>query len=402
MGIETAPLRSFEPEQPAASAVAGRALGTLQIGMRWFGSGSGGLDRVFFDLTNALPDQGIGVRGLVVEPANAAAMTNGKIQAFAKGGAGLPRRLWNARRAISQSIASGDVDLVAAHFALYASPALDHLRRKPLVVHFHGPWARESDAEGQSSIAVSVKKAVEQRVYRHADRFIVLSQAFAELLAENYRVDPKKISVVSGSVDLQRFNPEISRKEARVRLGWPVDRPILFSARRLAARMGLDRLIAAMTEVIRRQPDVILYIAGRGPLEPMLQRQINESGLRNHVHLLGFISDNTLPIAYRAANINVVPTVALEGFGLTTAEALAAGTPSMVTPVGGLPEVVSDLSTDLVFPSSGVAEIATGLTDALSGALILPTSAACRAYAETRFSTPLAAMRTAAIYRELA
>jgi glycosyltransferase involved in cell wall biosynthesis len=377
------------------------AIGTLQIGMRWFGNGSGGLDRVFYDLANALPDQGVAVHGLVVQPADVAAQTGGRIEAFAADGASLPTRLLGARHAIGRLIDGGSIDLIAGHFALYLSGALGRLGDTPLVSHFHGPWAQESGFEGQRPLAVMMKKAVERRVYRRADRFIVLSKAFAALLVRDYGVDGGRIRIVPGSVDLDRFNDRMSRKEARDALSWPTDRPILLATRRLIARVGLDRLIAAIGIVRRSLPDVLLCIAGRGPLEPVLRKQIEDSGMAGHVRLLGFLPDADLPLAYRAADINVVPTTALEGFGLTAAEALAAGTPSMVTPVGGLPEVVADLSRDLIFASCETSELAAGLIAALKGEIAIPDSAACRAYAEARFANSLAARRTAAVYREL-
>ena len=119
--------------------------------------------------------------------------------------------------------------------------------------------------------------------------------------------------------------------------------------------MGLSNLVDAMKQVIDREPDAILYIAGKGRLKAQLEAQIASHGLADHVKLLGFVTDAQLPLIYRAADLNVVPTLSLEGFGLVAAEALAAGTPSLVTPVGGLPEVVSGLSPDLVFASSATA-----------------------------------------------
>ena len=401
MSVELAPSPAAEAENSTPVVIPPRILNTLQIGMRWFGSGSGGLDRVFFDLANALPEHGIQVRGLVVQPANVAGLTAGRIGAFAKDRASLPRRLLGARRAVGAFVKAGNVDLVAAHFALYMSAALGRIGDIPLVAHFHGPWGQESRVEGQGGLAVAIKKAIEQRVYRRADRFIVLSEAFADLLIRQYGIEPSSIRIVPGSVDLERFNVSLSRNEARAALGWPTDRPILLSIRRLAARMGLDRLIAAMMVVVRTQPDALLCIAGQGPQEAALRKQIAENGLENHVRLLGFLSDDALPLAYRAADINVVPTAALEGFGLTAAEALAAGTPSMVTPVGGLPEVVADLSPSLVFASCDTKDLAGGLIAALRGQVVLPNSPQCRAYAEERFATWLAAARTAAVYREL-
>ena len=68
------------------------------------------------------------------------------------------------------------------------------------------------------------------------------------------------------------------------------------------------------------------------------------------MRLLGFVAEEDLPWLYRACDISIVPSVALEGFGLPTIESLAAGTPVLVTPIGGLPETVSELD-----PGSGAA-----------------------------------------------
>jgi glycosyltransferase involved in cell wall biosynthesis len=123
--------------------------------------------------------------------------------------------------------------------------------------------------------------------------------------------------------------------------------------------------------------------------------------MTKHIRFLGYVEDDQLPHLYRAADINVVPTLALEGFGLVAAEAMAAGTPSMVTPVGGLPEVVSDLSPDLIFQSSSSSHLAQGLIDALLGRVRLPDSVACEAFVNANFTSALMAKRTAAVYKEL-
>ena len=73
----------------------------------------------------------------------------------------------------------------------------------------------------------------------------------------------------------------------------------------------------------------------------------------------------------------------------------------MVTPVGGLPEVVSSLSADLVFRSTSCADIADGISAGLSGQVPLPMPETCRNYAVSNFSSALMASRVAAIYREL-
>jgi glycogen synthase len=107
-----------------------------------------------------------------------------------------------------------------------------------------------------------------------------------------------------------------------------------------------------------------------------------------------------LPMAYRAANLTVVPSVAFEGFGLTVVESLAAGTPALVTPVGGLPEVVRDLSPGLVLPAIGTSPLSEGLVTALTRESSLPDAEACRAYALARYDWSVIAGRVRGVYAE--
>ena len=375
---------------------------SFQVGISWATEGAGGSGRVYADLARYLPGAGVEFRGAVSAPENVSQQTDGAIRCFTPGGGGFAGKLRGARTAIAQEIARHKPDLVASHFALFVAPAIDLLRRQPHVVHFHGPWSAESAEEGAGGISTALKHWVEGSVYRRGDRVITLSRAFASVAEQRYGVRPELIRIVPGAVDLERFGVAMSRAEAREALGWPLDRRILVTVRRLVNRMGLANLIDAMKQVVAREPSTVLYIAGKGRLKAQLEQQIAALGLSNHVKLLGFVADSQLPLIYRAADLNVVPTLSLEGFGLVAAEALAAGTPSMVTPVGGLPEVVSGLSAELVFASSTTGDIAAGLIAALSGTTTLPSEAACRAYARKEFSTELMAERTATVYRELA
>jgi len=292
-------------------------------------------------------------------------------------------------------------DLVASHFALYTLPWLDLLDDVPLVVHFHGPWAAEGRVEASSSPSVHLKKQIEQVVYGRANRIIVLSDAFRAVLQDAYGVSSDRIVRIPGGVDVEAFDVAATPKEACARLGWPLDRPIVFAVRRLAKRMGLENLIEAVARLRRDVPDVLLLIAGKGPLHGALSAQIYEHGLQESVHLLGFVSDEDLPYAYRGAALSIVPTIALEGFGLITIESLAAGTPVLVTPVGGLPEVVSPLSTDLVLAGPSPAELSDGLRQALLAPEALPSSVACRSYARAQFDWSVIAHRTRNVYDDV-
>ena len=378
-----------------------RRLRTLQLGNDWFDERPGGLNRVFLELIRHLPAVGVDVNGLVVGTDRVAASTGEIVKAFAPASMPVYGRLLRARRSAFKLMEETAPDLIATHFALYALPLIDRLQSFPTVVHFHGPWAAEARVEGRSSMTSRVQAAIERAVYSRADRIIVLSQAFAREVTRRYRVPEEKIRVIPGGIDSNRFNDILTRAEARARLGWPTDRPIMLTVRRQMRRMGLENLIDAVRIVAKRVPDVLLMLAGAGPLSSELKVRIEQHGLGENVRQLGRIPDSDLPLAYRAADISVVPTEALEGFGMITLESLAAGTPALVTPVGGLPEVLEVFSPECIFPGTSVAEIAQVLCDVFSGARRLPTSDDCRRYATTQFSWPIIAERTADAYREV-
>jgi len=361
----------------------------------------GGAGRVISELKTHLPEAGFGFRGIVANPPTTTGGDDGSVESFAPAHASLFRRLHGARTSIRTAIEQYKPDIVASHFAMYSAPGMDLLKRTRIVSHFHGPWSEESSQEGAGNTAVAAKSYLEGAVYRRAHRVIVLSNAFGELVTSRYGVDPARIRLVPGSVNIGRFTLTTPRSHSRVALNLPLDRPILVTVRRLVKRMGLASLIDAMRSIAATIPDVLLCIAGQGPLRTSLQAQVERLGLTRNVHFLGFVPEDALPHLFYSADINVVPSMALEGFGLVAAEAMATGTPSMVTPVGGLPEVVGGLSPSLIFSGTQPTDIAEGLIGALTGATKLPTRDQCRDYIQNNFSSTLMAQRTAQVYREL-
>lgn len=370
----------------------------LQIGIQFGGGGEG---RVISELYKFLPAAGFKVLVAVAEPDHIEEITDGKVLSFAPPSASKVERFRSARRKLARILNENRPDIVASHFALYALPAYDKIASHQLVTHFHGPWGAESAQDGAGILASSARMLVEKSLYLRSARVIVLSEAFAQLAISRYGVNPAKIRIVPGSVDIERFHIEATKAAARDRLGLPKDRPILLSVRRLVRRMGLMELITALKTVQARVPDVLLCIAGRGLLRQELEQRVTELELTDQVRFLGYVDDEDLPYLYRAADLNVVPTVALEGFGLVAAESLAAGVPAMVTRIGGLPEVVAGLSQDLMFASPRSQDLADGLIEGLLGHRRLPDSGACAAYARKHFRSQLMAERIAAVYREI-
>lgn len=375
-------------------------LRTLQLGNDWPTERVGGLNRYFADLLLHLPAAGVEARGLVVGPEKIHAETAGVVTAFARSTDPLYKRLWLARTATLKALQQEKVDLLVSHFALYTAPLAGLAARHPTVVHFHGPWAAESGVEGAASLSLRAKRLLESGVYRRARQLIVLSQAFQKELVTRYNIEEERIRIVPGGINTVRFNAELSRDSARQQLGWPTDRPILLAVRRLVRRMGLENLVEAMRTIITSVPEALLLLGGKGPLTAELQQLIESRGLQQHVRLLGRIEEQDLPLAYRAADLTVVPTQALEGFGMITLESLASGTPVFVTPIGGLPEVVRPFAPQCVFADTRTETMASVLEEALRTPELLPSAEACRAYALNHFSWPAIASRVAEVYRQ--
>jgi len=309
--------------------------------------------------------------------------------------------LWKRRAALRRlgRHLPGSYPVLASHFALYAFPLLGQLKTTSLVTHFHGPWALESAGEKQKPWVVSIKRLIEHRVYASAKRLIALSQAFRDILIQSYAVPPEKIAVIPGGVDTVHFHP-LARDEARCRMNWPAEKKIVFCVRRMVHRMGLENLIDAFSRVAAEEPDAILIFGGKGPLLTELQNRTAALGLARRIIFQGFIPDQDLPSAYSAADFSIVPSQALEGFGLITLESLACGTPVLVTPVGGLPETVSGLDHRLLLSGDRVEDLTSGMVRGFSPSL--PSRELCRKYAEKNFAWPEIACRVMKVYQEAA
>lgn len=371
---------------------------TLQVGMGWFPEQSGGLNRYYHELLRHLPAAGVEVSGLVAGSPEVTSQSSGVVRSFAPAEASLPARLNQVRRLVQYALREKPASLFVTHFALYAAPCLDLLRDHPVVVHFHGPWSAESRTEGAGAIATGAKYVLERAVYRRGARFVALSRAFGRLLEERHAVPADRIRVIPGGVDTARFAPALTRTAARERLGWPTDRPIALVVRRLVRRMGLEDLIAAVGLARRLVPDLLLVIAGSGPLGEELA--VRADPVRANVRFAGYVPDDQLPIAFRAADLSVVPSVALEGFGLIVAESLAAGTPVLLTDVGGLPETLTGLSEACVMRDRTPPGMAAAIGDAIIGRLPLPSPDACVRHARSRFDWPVVAAQVGQAYAE--
>jgi glycosyltransferase involved in cell wall biosynthesis len=137
--------------------------------------------------------------------------------------------------------------------------------------------------------------------------------------------------------------------------------PVIGIVARLRGEKGQAVLLNAMPAVLAKYPDAALLVAGDGPDRDLLRRQADALGLSRHVHWLGALPQDETFKLYSVIDIAVVPSL-FEGFGLSAAEAMAAGRPVVASAVDGLAEVVQDGVTGMLFPPSDAGALANCLT----------------------------------------
>ncbi len=165
----------------------------------------------------------------------------------------------------------------------------------------------------------------------------------------------------------------LDRAEARRRLGWPDDRKNLFTLRELGPRYGVDTAIRAVAPQVRAGA-CHFHVAGRGAARQQLERLAAELGCADGVTFLGRISDEDLALAYQAADLFLLPTAALECFGLIILEALSFGCPVLSTDSSAIPETMQDILPDFIVPAGDAAAMEHKVRQFLQGELTPPTN----------------------------
>jgi glycosyltransferase involved in cell wall biosynthesis len=320
------------------------------------------------------------------------------------------RLIYTGYRAALQLWSETRFDIVHSHFAFASvGPAWAVPQTVPCIRTFHGPWDQEALSSSRvsgvlSSSSSRLKAKLQRRIellsLRQAERVVVLSDHFASMLAKQYGQAVGRIEKVPGGVDSIRFAPATNRATVRSELGLPADRRILLSVRRLVPRMGLHNLILAMPSVLGQSPTALLLIGGRGPERQSLEELTRSLNLGDAVRFLDFIPERRLPKYYQAADLFVLPSLELEGFGLVTLEALSSGLPVVGTPTGATPEILMQLEPRLLakgvdpgaIGDAIVSVLQTGLVDQLNPHFLAD-------WVRERFSWTDHSRRVEAIYR---
>ncbi|MFC7961324.1 glycosyltransferase family 4 protein [Rhodococcoides kroppenstedtii] len=326
----------------------------------------GGLNRYFDDLADELERMGVTVQRIryCSEVSGPDAMKSG-----------LLRRLFFYLQAGFKDTS----DVVDSHFALYGLAFMagkflhNPFASARVITHFQGPWFAESVlATGRRRLANNVKYLVEKIAYRRSDVFVVLSREFEKTLIHTFGIEPERVCIIPPGVDTEKFSPPpdgIVRSQGESRDGTAT----ICAVRRLDHRMGLDIAVRAVALLDQR---VELKIAGDGRERDALRALADQIGVAERVHLLGRLKDHEIVDLYRSSTCSVVPTRALEGYGLVVLESLGCGTPVIASRTGGLIDALEEFDETLLVEPESPAALANRIEDLLAGQR--PTLDSCR------------------------
>jgi glycosyltransferase involved in cell wall biosynthesis len=118
-------------------------------------------------------------------------------------------------------------------------------------------------------------------------------------------------------------------------------------------------LLRAFRDFVRIVPSARLIVIGDGPERSVIERTVEELGLRSYVLLTG--CQNDIPGFLAALDVFTLPSFD-EGIPMTILEAMAAGLPVVATAVGGIPQVVMDGETGILVPPHSSDSIVTALS----------------------------------------
>jgi glycosyltransferase involved in cell wall biosynthesis len=192
------------------------------------------------------------------------------------------------------------------------------------------------------------------------------------MAAEHPGAFSAKTVVLPGWVDAERFRPpSVSKDALRACLGapWQAAVPTFFSLRRLVPRMGLDTLVEAAAILARDGRTFRVVIGGDGPGRASLEALASARGVADRVVFVGQIPEIRLANSYAAADCFVLPTRALECFGLIVLEAYACGIPVVGVPVGAIPEVMGEAFAGWIADDNRAPALARRMDDVLQGRL---------------------------------
>lgn len=209
--------------------------------------------------------------------------------------------------------------------------------------HTMGSDMDEKEMEKTYRFKERIRK--EYFVYQMCNFVIATTLPQVDLLTQQYDVLPKNCSMIPPGIDENRFFPVPSKENDKIRVKYDIQPTDVLALGRMAHNKGYDLLINSLPTLFELSPEARLVAAIGGDSKQdrdgieKLKKVASEIGVMDKIKWKNYIADEDLANVYRSASIFAMPS-RYEPFGMVAIEAMACGTPSVVTVHGGLCDLI--------------------------------------------------------------
>ena len=233
---------------------------------------------------------------------------------------------------------NGKFDVIHAHdwLVAYSAKSIKESYNIPLISTIHATESgRNSGIHDETQRYINDS---EWMLTYESSEVIVNSNYMKNEVQRLFGLPYDKINVIPNGVNLQLFSNVNIDYDFRRQYAMDNEKIILYVGR-LVYEKGIQNLIAAMPKVLDRYHDSKLIICGRGGMIDDLREQVKYLGIDNKVYFAGYCDSKKMQKMYKCADVAVFPST-YEPFGIVAIESMLSGTPTIVSDVGGLNEIV--------------------------------------------------------------
>ncbi len=233
---------------------------------------------------------------------------------------------------------NGKFDVIHAHdwLVAYSAKSIKESYNIPLISTIHATESgRNSGIHDETQRYINDS---EWMLTYESSEVIVNSNYMKNEVQRLFGLPYDKINVIPNGVNLQLFSNVNVDYDFRRQYAMDNEKIILYVGR-LVYEKGIQNLIAAMPKVLDRYHDSKLIICGRGGMIDELREQVKYLGIENKVYFAGYCDSKKMQKMYKCADVAVFPST-YEPFGIVAIESMLSGTPTIVSDVGGLNEIV--------------------------------------------------------------
>lgn len=233
---------------------------------------------------------------------------------------------------------NGKFDVIHAHdwLVAYSAKSIKESYNIPLISTIHATESgRNSGIHDETQRYINDS---EWMLTYESSEVIVNSNYMKNEVQRLFGLPYDKINVIPNGVNLQLFSNVNVDYDFRRQYAMDNEKIILYVGR-LVYEKGIQNLIAAMPKILDRYHDSKLIICGRGGMIDDLREQVKYLGIDNKVYFAGYCDSKKMQKMYKFADVAVFPST-YEPFGIVAIESMLSGTPTIVSDVGGLNEIV--------------------------------------------------------------